>query len=295
MPLLSPLVTSDGLRLAVAAGGDDGTVVVPNGAYFSDDLTAVWRRHPALVYDLRNRGASDPVADQARLARGVLNDVDDLGRCAAASAAIASTWSPICTSGSWPRSMRPRTRIFASAAWCCCLRWPRRMPGGDSPAASGRDGTRVFACLAALQQAPPAGDADARCRAFWAVLQDLYVVDPALAPRVADWGRCALPNATGLHGLLDGARRAVASARRSIRRRPRPRHGRGCHWRTAPRIGVRLGTGGARAWSIRPPNVWLLTLDGAAHAPWIERPEVVDAVARFLDGDWPEAADVVRD
>ena len=42
------------------------------------------------------------------------------------------------------------------------------------------------------------------------------------------------------------------------------------------------------------PNARLLTLDGVAHAPWIERPAVVlDAIATFLDGAWPPAAKVV--
>ena len=78
MTAVPTLLTSDGLRLAVVSGGDDAAVLVPNGAYFAAELAAAWRRHPALVYDLRNRGASEPVADTARLERGMLNDVDDL-------------------------------------------------------------------------------------------------------------------------------------------------------------------------------------------------------------------------
>ena len=77
MARLSPLVTSDGLRLASRPRRRCHRRRSQR-SYFADDLAAVWRRHPALVYDLRNRGASEPVADTARLERGVLNDVDDL-------------------------------------------------------------------------------------------------------------------------------------------------------------------------------------------------------------------------
>ncbi len=79
MPELTPLVTADGLRLASRPiGALPPRVLVPNGSYFADDFASIWTRRSALVYDLRNRGASEPVADTARLERGVLNDVDDL-------------------------------------------------------------------------------------------------------------------------------------------------------------------------------------------------------------------------
>jgi len=288
---LSPLVTSDGLRLAVAAGGDDATVVVPNGAYFADDLAAVWRRHPALVYDLRNRGASDTVADQARLARGVLNDVDDLemvrrrlGRDRIDLVAHSYV-GVVAALYAAAHSDRVRRLVLLSPAPPDPAAAP--LPPPDATA------TRVFAALAALQQAPPAGDGEARCRAFWAVLRDLYVADPALAPRVADWGRCALPNERAFMAYWTA--QVEPSLRRAV-----PPDADFTHV-TAPVLIVH-GTAdrsapyaGGRAWARRLPNARLLTLDGVAHAPWIERPEIIEAVARFLDGDWPEAATVVRD
>lgn len=47
---------------------------------------------------------------------------------------------------------------------------------------------------------------------------------------------------------------------------------------------------GGKAWARRLPNARLLTVEGAAHAPWIERPAVVAAIAEFLDGAWPALA-----
>jgi len=40
------------------------------------------------------------------------------------------------------------------------------------------------------------------------------------------------------------------------------------------------------------PNARLLTVENAAHAPWIEAPDkVFGAIDTFLDGTWPEAAE----
>lgn len=50
--------------------------------------------------------------------------------------------------------------------------------------------------------------------------------------------------------------------------------------------------GGARDWAARLPNARLLTVPDAAHAPWIEAPELVfGSIRTFLNGAWPEAAE----
>ena len=49
--------------------------------------------------------------------------------------------------------------------------------------------------------------------------------------------------------------------------------------------------GGGRDWALMLPNARLLTIEGVAHAPWIEAPEgVLGPIQTFLDGAWPEAA-----
>ena len=225
MARLSPLVTSDGLRLAVAAGGDDATV--------RRSQRRLFRRRPGRRLAAAS-GAGLRPAESRRLRSG--------GRPRRGSARGRAQRRGRPRDGApppRPRSHRPgRPFVRRGRGRALCDRAPgARPPPGAAvagPAGSGggvrcrrptRPATRVFARLAALQQAPPAGDAEARCRAFWAVLQDLYVADPALAPRVADWGRCALPNERAFMGywtahVEPSLRRAAPS-----RRRPRPRHG----------------------------------------------------------------------
>ena len=53
--------------------------------------------------------------------------------------------------------------------------------------------------------------------------------------------------------------------------------------------------GGGRDWALRLSNARLLTVEDAAHAPWIERPErVLGPLREFLGGVWPEGTEEVR-
>ncbi len=52
---------------------------------------------------------------------------------------------------------------------------------------------------------------------------------------------------------------------------------------------------GGRDWIRRLPNARLVTVDNAAHVPWIEDPDkVFGALGTFLDGAWPGAAETVE-
>ena len=103
------------------------------------------------------------------------------------------------------------------------------------------------------------------------------------------WGRCDLPNERAFLGYwtahVEPSLRKAAPSDRDLARVTCPVlvvHG------TADRSAPYEG---GRAWARRLPNARLLTLDGVAHAPWIERPDaVVDALATFLDGAWPTGA-----
>jgi pimeloyl-ACP methyl ester carboxylesterase len=286
MPIPSHVVTSDGLRLAVITAPDGCRLLVPNGACFSGDLAAVWVRHPPLVYDLRNRGASDPVPDASRLSRGVLNDVDDLE--AVRRTAGLDTVDLMAHSYVGVVAMRYAIAHPARVRRVVLLGPAPPDPAADPTPPPDATMQRVFARLGQFQTAPPAGDAEARCRAFWDVLAEIYVADPALASRVAGWGRCELPNERGFmaywtaHVQPSLGRDTPTDA--DLTRVTCPVlvvHG------TADRSAP---YNGGRAWARRLPNARLLTVDGAAHAPWIERPAVVTAVAEFLDGKWPALA-----
>jgi pimeloyl-ACP methyl ester carboxylesterase len=53
--------------------------------------------------------------------------------------------------------------------------------------------------------------------------------------------------------------------------------------------------GSGREWALILPNARLLTIENAAHVPWIEAPErVFGGIDTFLGGGWPEAAERVE-
>ncbi len=258
MTAVPTLLTSDGLRLAVVSGGDDAAVLVPNGAYFAAELAAAWRRHPALVYDLRNRGASEPVADTARLERGMLNDVDDL--------------EAVRRQAGLERLDLVAHSYVGVVAAVYAMRHPARVrrlvllspappdPAAHPPPPPDETMQRVFARLGAMQQAPPAGDAEARCEALWAVLREIYVADPAFAPAIR-WGRCQLPNERAFMGYwrthvepslarlsLTAAAIAAATCPALVVH--------GTRDRSAPYAG-------GRAWAAALPDARLLTVTGS--------------------------------
>jgi pimeloyl-ACP methyl ester carboxylesterase len=290
MPIPSHIVTSDGLRLAVVAAHDGCRLVVPNGAGFTADLTAVWARHPPLVYDLRNRGASDPVPDPNRLTRGVLNDVDDLE--AVRRTAGLDALDLLAHSYVGVVAMRYAITHPERVRRAVLLGPAPPDPAAHPPPPPDATMQRVFARLAQFQTAPPAGDAEARCRAFWDVLAEIYVADPALAPRVAGWGRCDLPNERGFMSYWTA--------------HVQPSLGRGTPTdaelaRVSCPVLVVHGTAdrsapyeGGRTLARRLPNARLLTVEGAAHAPWLERPAIIAAIAEFLGGTWPQSAERLR-
>src|SRR5258707_203597 len=73
------VTTSDGVRLSYRKLGEGSQpVILPNGHSLLEDWRRIGGGRTIVVYDLRNRGESDAVADRAKLERGIHNDVDDL-------------------------------------------------------------------------------------------------------------------------------------------------------------------------------------------------------------------------
>jgi len=149
----------------------------------------------------------------------------------------------------------------------------------------------ISAELARMRQEPPSGGPEAMCRKFWSVMQRMFVVDPASAARV-DWGRCHLPNERNFLrywlGQLSPSIQSLKLAAEDFAKATAPVlivHG--TRDRNAP-------YGGGRDWAALLPNARLLTVPDAAHAPWIEAPELVfQSIETFLDGAWPDAAEIV--
>jgi pimeloyl-ACP methyl ester carboxylesterase len=146
----------------------------------------------------------------------------------------------------------------------------------------------VFARLGELQAQRHAMPPQEFCEQTWSILARIYVADARDAHRI-DWGRCDLANERNfmqhwMVNILPSLQRLALTAP-DLTRITMPFlliHGR--KDRSAP-------YGGSLDWARLLPNARLITIDHAAHAPWIEAPQLVfDSIDAFLDGAWPAAA-----
>lgn len=274
----SSFTLADGVRLHVrtvsAPAGDAPTLLVPNGVVYLDDLAPLARTHRLVAYDLRNRGASD--ADPN--ARGVPGDVDDL---AAVRAALGG-----------PRCATLGHSYVGTVVALHAMRYPGSvervvMIGAPPPEAAATYPPELAyaddvlpAALAELQRLHAARDPRdpvAFARAAMDVLRPIYVADPAFAPRIR-WDRMELANE---RDFLAYWTRVVQPSLASLA----PADFAGV---TAPILVVHgardrnAPLGGAHDWAARLPGARLVVAPRAGHAPWIEDPEILPAIAAFL-------------
>jgi pimeloyl-ACP methyl ester carboxylesterase len=286
--------TDDGVRLYVLKrGSGEQHVLVPNGLYLWEDFEPLAVGRTLVFFDLRNRGRSDAVADAARLQRGIHNDVDDLDAVRRDLGVdrvdlIGHSYVGMTVALYAMKYTKHASRVVQIGASAPDQRkeYPPELANADDTL------RRVLAQLAELQKERKSCDPVAFCERFWSVLAPIFVADPAHAARI-HWGRCDLPNERGFMkyntGSLLPSIRAVALTAADLAHVVTPVltvHGR--LDRSAP-------YGGGRDWARLLPNARLLTVEKAAHAPWIEAPGItLGGIATFLDGGWPQAAETVE-
>jgi proline iminopeptidase len=278
------ITTADGVRLFFQKLGSGPHIVIPNGIIYLNDFKALAADHTLIAYDPRNRGRSEQTSDG-----DIHRDVEDLE-------AVRRHF------GIDRVDLIGHSYVGLMVA-LYCMKYPahvhRAVQIGPMQPVAGKqypphltfdDGTmaRVFGKLAQLQRDE---DEVEMCRKAWAVLGALYVTDPADAAKI-DWGRCELPNERNFlkywtEKILPSIQSLQLAELASNAKMPvLTIHG--TKDRNAP-------YGGGREWASMLPEARLLTIEAAAHAPWIEAPEkVFGAVRTFLDGRWPEGSEKVE-
>ena len=288
------ITLGDGVRLYFQIVGTGAkAVAIPNGFCFIDDFKLLGDSRTLIFYDVRNRGRSDPVSEVAKLERGIHQDVDDLD----AVLRHFGIDQPDLIGHSYIGLM---VGLYA-------MRYPDRVGrvvqiGPAQPdAAKQYPGPlscvdRVFsdtmAEIAQMMKDPPSGRPEEACKRFWSVLRAIYVADPKDAARI-DWGRCDLPNERNfrqywINHLWPSIQSLRLTAEDFAQASAPVLIVHGNKDRSAP-------YGGGRDWATRLPDARLVTVENAAHAPWIEAPELVfGSIAAFFDGAWPSEAEKVR-
>jgi proline iminopeptidase len=281
------ITTEDGVRLFSQQLGSGPRLVIPNGSYFLGDIRGLADDRTLIAYDPRNRGRSDQSATG-----DILRDVEDLEIVRRHFEIeridlIGHSYIGLMVALYGMKYPAHANRIVQIGPMqpVADKQYPRHLTCDD--------GTRavVFGTLAQLQKERQSEDEVEMCRKAWAVLGALYVTDPADAWKI-DWGRCELPNERNFmkrwsEKILPSIQRLKIADEVSKATMPvLTIHG--TRDRSAP-------YGGGREWALMLPDARLVTVEGAAHAPWIEAPErVFGAMRSFFNGGWPDGCEKVE-
>ncbi len=288
------ITTKDGVRLFFRkVGNGPNAVLIPNGMYFFDDFKRYADSRMFIFYDVRNRGLSDPVSDKSKLARGIQQDVEDLDAVRRHFRInqvdlIGHSYIGLMVALYAIKYAAHVNRVvqIGPSQPDSSKQYPAHLTGADATL------TEVLSKLAQMQKEKRPEDPEEACKKFWSVLRVIYVVNPADADRI-DWGRCHLPNERNLmkywtENILPSIQSVRLNAEQLSKVKTPVLIIHGTRDRSAP-------YGGAREWALMWPNARLVTVENAAHAPWIEAPEMVfTAITDLLNGKWPNTAEKVK-
>jgi proline iminopeptidase len=285
------LTAADGVRLFFQKVGDGpSTVVVPNALYMFDDFKHLADRYTCIFYDLRNRGRSDEVTDDALLKGGIHNDVQDLE-------AVRRHFELAKVSVLGHSYVGAVVALYAMEHADSVSRVVQICPIAPDitkqypPDLSNMDATtaRVFTQLAQMQTEGGPSDPVEACNRVWSVLRPLYVLDEADVGKISRMGFCELANERNMmrhfqSNIMPTLQCLKISAADYARASMPVLTIHGTKDRNA-------AYGGGLDWARSLPDARLVTVDDAAHVPWIEASQLVfGSIATFLDGSWPAAA-----
>jgi len=276
------ITAKNGARLYCEQYGEGNrTVVMPNGVVSAKDFAQLADEFRLICYDPRSRGRSDLWMEDGVLRGDIHTDVDDL------------------------EEIRTQLGIekldlvaHSYAGWIAILyamKFPSHagsvvMIGPMSPVANRQyppelmfdDGTmgRVFAKMGQLRNEAAGKSPEQLCRETWAEFRAVFVTDPANGERI-DFGRCELENERNfmrywLGNLLPSIQKLNFTDEDFAGVTCPVLIVHGTCDRNAP-------YGGGRDWAAVLPESQLVAVEGAAHAPWVEGPDLVfGSIRKFV-------------
>lgn len=296
LPVEGYVTTKDGVRLFFKKlGTGPSAAIVPNAAHMFDSFRHLAQHRTVIFFDLRNRGGSDSVSDASKLARGIHHDVDDLDAVRRhfgidkVDVIGHSVYGlmVILYAMKYPDRVNRVVQI-GPAQPNAATQYPAHLTGADATLAA------FGAKLGKLMNAGPPSDPPPSypkeaCEKFWALLRELMVANPEDAAKI-NWTICDYPNEVFFmkhwtENILPSIQAIHFGAEQFAEVKVPVLTIHGVRDRQSP-------YGAGREWALRLPNARLVTVENAAHVPWIEAPEkVFGSIGTFLDGAWPESAE----
>ena len=283
------IATEDGAQLYFREMGSGATtVLVPDAAFLCEHLGWLAERHTVIFYDVRNRGRSQSIEERERLARGIHQDVDDLETVRRhfgldnPQLIGHSYWGAMVLLHALAHGHAERIVQIGAPPPDASRQYPQELQWRDQVSL---DFAAAVANLQVQRHLRPAAELRTELLAW---LRRLMVLDSANVSKLR-WNVAELPNeATAFvhfHQNIEPTLQGLRLDAQQLSKVSVPVltiHAR--QDRQAP-------YGGGRDWAAWLPNARLLTIEQAAHVPWIEAPEeVFGALETFLQGEWPETA-----
>ncbi|HEY3741033.1 MAG TPA: alpha/beta hydrolase [Bryobacteraceae bacterium] len=277
--------TADGIELFARKLGSGGTaIIIPNAVSMAAPFERLAARHTVIFFDLRNRGRSDAVEDPALIARGVEHDVDDIETIRAdfgieRAVLIGHSYIGLVIALYAMRHPERVSRMIQISPP------PHEFGHQYQPPLSYTDErmSQIWADLQALEPQRASLDPIEFCRKWWALARPLFVANPAHAAGIADWGFCDLPNE---RNFMKHWMRNITPSLQRLHLAPEDFARVTCPVLTIHGTKDRSAPYGAGVeWSERLPHGRLVTIEGVAHVPWVEAPDLFwSAVDAFLEG-----------
>jgi proline iminopeptidase len=262
-------------------------VLIPNGLYLLEDFERLALDRPVIAFDLRNRGRSDRVTEASKLEHGIHHDVEDLEAVrrqfgVERADVIGHSYvgvTAILYAMKYPTRVNRVVQIGAMPP-DQNKQYPPHLMNADEVLRN------AMAGIARLHDERQQLNPQEFCERFWSLLRPIYVANAADASKIR-WSRCDLENE---RNFMRYWLEYVFPSIKKLRLTPDELQ------RVEAPVLVVHGTmdrgspyGGGRDWASILPEARLLTVEHAAHAPWIEAPELVlGAIRMFLDGRWPD-------
>lgn len=279
--------TPDGVRLYYRVAGEgDQVVIAPFALYHGDALDPLARGRRIVTYDPRGRGRSAAVPPERVSQELLLSDLDTIRRAVGAERVALIGWSG-GGAETFAYALRNPGRVSRIVQLAPVA--ARFSPYGQQMMADREarmDKAEADALRARIRAGEFAGKPELECRERNRVTGPALLADPADHALVPDV--CVYPNE---HPATIGA--YFDALFKSIE---------GSDWRpdlpkvSIPRLIIypmqdNIPRAGVEEWVRGQPNARILYVEQSGHHPLREQPEItLNAIARFLAGEWPPAA-----
>lgn len=283
------LTTEPGVEIHWRAMGEGPALIVPGGFLYGEDLDRFARSHRLILYDMRNRGRASAVEDPELLTiEGDVRDLEALRRHLGVESFSAVGYSYLGKMVVLYALEHPERIDRLIQIGPVPMRFDSRIPSVWDNSSEQVMDTEALARLRSLRAGGLHEERPADyCEEEWLVGRVRLVGDPALAHRLES--PCSMSNEWPTN-LVVHLRHHFPSAQRSD---VGPLDLAGFHTPVLTVHGTKdrnAPYGAGREWAAMLPNGRLRTVQEGAHQAWVDDPSVLDDIATFLGGTWPETA-----